>query len=171
MVARRERTCADHVLRPRVGRDRHAREYTILLKEWAREILGEGRPPSYPMSLAAVTELAFGQLRENNPAAAEVAKILALLEAELVPAEWFAEAAATMPPPLDGRAADPLAWRRALAALNRSGLPRVDQDGLAMHRLTRAIVRGYLMAGQSDAPQRRAAALLAAKNPTRRVPP
>ena len=44
-----------------------AAEYEGLLAARAMEILGHGRPPSYPRSLAAVTELAFDRLMRTRP--------------------------------------------------------------------------------------------------------
>jgi hypothetical protein len=44
-----------------------ATEYVALLAGRAAEILAEGRPASYPRPLAAVTQLAFGRLRDEDP--------------------------------------------------------------------------------------------------------
>jgi hypothetical protein len=49
-----------------------AAEYLGVLATRAAQILGEGRPWSYPQSLAAVTQLAFDRLRTEDPAAAEI---------------------------------------------------------------------------------------------------
>jgi hypothetical protein len=75
----------------------------------AAEVLAQGRPPFYPQSLAAVTQLAFGRLRADDPAAADLAGICAFLAAEPVPAKWFADAAAYLPRPLAASVADPVA--------------------------------------------------------------
>ena len=45
-----------------------AAEYEGLLAARAMEILGQGRPPAYPRSLAAVTELAFDRLHDEDQA-------------------------------------------------------------------------------------------------------
>src|SRR6185437_15950680 len=43
--------------------------YLALLETRTREALDEGRPGSYPMSLAAATDLSAGQLADKDPAA------------------------------------------------------------------------------------------------------
>ena len=140
-------------------------EYADLLRTRAAQLMDEGRPPSYPRSLATVTQLAFNRLRGEDPAAAELAGLCAFLSSEPVPAGWFAGAATELPGPLGEKAADPVAWRQVLARLGRSALARVDQEGLRMHRLTQAILRGYLPPEQATITRALAEAILAANNP------
>jgi hypothetical protein len=47
-----------------------ADEYRALLSGRTAEILPEGRPVSYPRTLAAVTQIALEELRSEEPAAA-----------------------------------------------------------------------------------------------------
>jgi tetratricopeptide (TPR) repeat protein len=126
-------------------------EYAGLLAARARDILGQGRPSSYPRSLAAVTELAFDRLHAADPAAAELAEICAFMAPELIPPEWFTHAAPHLPAVLAGKAAEPMAWRQVLARLSRDSLARIDQNGLQMHRLTQAIVRDRLVPERATA--------------------
>ena len=142
-----------------------AAEYASLLAGRAAEVLGRGRPPSYPQSLAAVTQLTFDRLNAEDPAAAELAGICAFLAAEPVPADWFTSAAAHLPGPLAAMATDPLAWRQVLARIGRSALARMDRTGLVMHRLTQAIIRGHLGPEQSAAAHAAAETVLAASSP------
>jgi hypothetical protein len=53
---------------------------------------------SYPRSLAAATQLAADRLAEEDPAAAELAGLCALLAPEPVPEDLFTAAAANCPP-------------------------------------------------------------------------
>ena len=94
-----------------------------------------------------MTLLALDRLAEQDPAAAELAGICAFLAPEPVPAEWFTDAAAELPAALADKAADPVAWRQVLARISRSALARIDHNGLLMHRLTQAIIRGQPAAG------------------------
>jgi len=121
-----------------------ASEYEELLTTRAAEILAEGKPVSYPMPLAAATGLALGRLRDEDPAAAEVVAICSFLAPDPISAGWLVRAAPALPSPLKDRAADPLSWRRLLAALFSSALVRPDQNCIVMHRLTQAIVRNQL---------------------------
>jgi hypothetical protein len=119
-------------------------EYLSLLGERTPEILDQGRPPSYPLSLAAVTEIAYDLLRDQDPAAADLAAICAFLAPEPIPPDWFTASTSELPARLGESAADRLTWRQLLARLARSSLARVDPDGLVMHRLTQAVLRGHL---------------------------
>jgi tetratricopeptide (TPR) repeat protein len=121
-----------------------ATEYVSLLKDHAARVLGEGRPPSYPRSLSAVTLLAFDQVRSYDPAAADLAAICSFLAPDPIPADWFVQAAALLPFPLGERMADPITRRQVLMGLTRSSLARVDPDGLVLHRLTQAVLRTHL---------------------------
>jgi hypothetical protein len=142
-----------------------AGEYLELLAGRAAEVLDKGKSAGYGRSLTAVTELAFDRLRELDPAAAEVAAICAFLAPEPVPADWFPRAAALLSGPLAEAAADPLAWRQVLGRVREQALARLDEHGLVMHRLTQAIVRGYLPPDQAAATREEAAAVLAAGHP------
>ena len=142
-----------------------AADYLDLLATRAAQILDQGRSAAYPRSLTAVTQLAFDRLRGEDPAAAGLAAICAFLAPEPVPADWFPRAAAELPAPLAGKAADPLAWRQVLARVREQALARLDQHGLQMHRLTQAILRGYLPPEQAADIRAGAAALLAANHP------
>ena len=142
-----------------------AAEYLDLLAARAGQILDRARPSSYRGSLAAVTQLALDRLRGEDPAAADTVAVCAFLAPEPIPAAWFPRAAAQLPAPLAAAAADPVAWREVLARIRQQALARLDQQGLLMHRLTQAIVRGYLPPDQADAVRGAAAALLIANHP------
>ena len=142
-----------------------AAEYLDLLAARAGQILDRAQPPTHRESLAAVTQLAFDRLREEDPAAADTVAVCAFLAPEPVPATWFPRAAAQLPAPLATAAADPVAWREALARIRQQALARLDQHGLLMHRLTQAIVRGYLPPDHADAARDAAQALLTANHP------
>jgi hypothetical protein len=142
-----------------------ADQYVQLVQARAGEILDAGRPASYSLSLAAVTQLALDQLEAADPAAAQAVRVCAFLAPEPVPAGWFTAAAWQLPPPLGVVAADPLAWGQALARVSGRALARVDQQGLLMHRLTQAVIRTRLPPEQADTVRAQAAVLLAASHP------
>ena len=139
--------------------------YVSVLETRAGQVLDRGQPSSYQQSLAAVTELAFDRLARDDPASASLAGVCAFLAPDPVPLEWFTRDPALLPAALAGAAADPLAWHQALGRLGANALARIDQDGLRMHRLTQAIVRGYLSPEQSSASRRAAEAIVAASSP------
>ena len=140
-------------------------EYAQLLTERAANILGLGRPSSYPRSLAAVTQLALDQLEAADPAAAQAAVICSFLAPEPVPAAWFTDAAAELPQPLRAVVGDSMKWRHALARISKQALARIDQHGLLMHRLTQAIIRSHLPPDKAADYQAQAQAILVAVQP------
>jgi len=112
-----------------------------------------------------VTRLAAGRLDGDDPAAAQLASVCAFLAPEPVPDDLFTSVPGVLPGELAARAADPLAWRQTLARLARRSLVRVDQRGLAMHRLTQAILRDRLTAELAAVTRACSEAVLAAADP------
>jgi tetratricopeptide (TPR) repeat protein len=142
-----------------------AAEYLSLLDTRAGQLLGQGRPSSYPQSLAAVTQLASDQLQRDDPAAASLAAVCAFLAPEPAPPDWFTRDPAQLPTALSVAASDPITWRQLLARLGAHALARVDQDGLRMHRLTQAILRDYLAPDQGAASRAAAETIVAGTHP------
>ena len=140
-------------------------EYLNLLRRRAGQLLDSARPTSYPRSLAAATQLIADRLAREDPAAAELANICALLAPEPIPHELFTDAASDLSGPLAVRIGDSVAWRQTLAHLTRQSLARVDDRGLQMHRLTQAVLRDGLTPEKAAATRARTEALLAASDP------
>ena len=140
-------------------------DYLELLHTRTGPILDQGRPVSYPMSLAAATQLAADKLVRDDPAAADLSRMCAFLAPELILPEWFTHAVAELPPALAAKAADPVTWREVLAQLGRNSLARIEQSGMQIHRLTQAILRSDLPADLAAATRSRVEAVLAANNP------
>jgi tetratricopeptide (TPR) repeat protein len=139
--------------------------YLSVLETRAGQVLDLGWPSSYQQSLSAVTQLAFDRLGRDDPASAALVAACAFLAPVPVPVEWFTGNSAPLPVALASAAADPLTWHQALARISASALARIDPEGLRMHRLTQAIVRGYLSAEQSTASRQAAEAVVAASHP------
>ena len=146
-------------------------EYMDLLATRAAELLGESRPDSYPLSLAAVTQLAADRLENEDPAAMALLNVCAFLAPEPVPTRLISAAAKNISQPLAARAADPVALRRLLTAIGRSALARVGSDTLQMHRLTQAILRDRLTPRRSAKAHAESEAILVAGHPGDRTNP
>jgi DNA-binding XRE family transcriptional regulator/tetratricopeptide (TPR) repeat protein len=142
-----------------------AQEYLGLLQTRAGPLLDQAVPGSYPRSLAAATGLIAARLADDDPPAAELARLCAFLAPDPIPETLFTGAPGELPGGLAARAADPLAWRQTLARLTRQWLARADQHGLQMHRLTQAILRDQLTPAQAAATRNRTEAILAASHP------
>ncbi len=142
-----------------------ADEYLEMLSTRAATILSQGHPPSYPLSLAAVTRLAADRLAAEYPAAAELLASCAFLAPEPVPAALLAAAAGFSSGSPPAQPVDTVAFRKLLSAIRSSALARIEYDSLQMHRLTQAILRDQLTAEQAMATRTRAEAILAAGRP------
>src|SRR5579872_2474352 len=142
-----------------------AREYVDLLASQALKVLGQGRPALYDRTLAVVIQVAFARLREKAPAAAQLAEMCATLGPELIATEWFTSAVEQLPVALAEKASDPVAWRDVLAQLSHNSLTRIDQNGIEMHRLTQAVIRGDLSSELAAVIRSHVEAVLAANHP------
>jgi len=115
-------------------------QYLDLLWTQAGKLLDQGASgSSSPRSLAAATRLVLDRLNGEDPAVGQLASVCAFLAPDAVPEDLFTSVPGELPGELAARAGDPLAWRQTLARLTRQSLARIDQRGLAMHRLTQAM--------------------------------
>ncbi|MBL7520782.1 tetratricopeptide repeat protein [Frankia sp. CNm7] len=120
-------------------------EYLDALATAAAEVLAEGRPPFYPVSLAAVVHLSVQRLADEDQAAHQLLQLCAFLAPEPVPLSYLSGAGVgVLPDPLATVARTPLALRRSMGRLGRYGLVKVGPVGPLLHRLVQAIVRAHL---------------------------
>ncbi|MER5517252.1 FxSxx-COOH system tetratricopeptide repeat protein [Streptomyces sp. NPDC002763] len=139
--------------------------YQRLLGERISEVLDEGCPDGYPVSLAAQIRLSSERLAGTSPAALTLLRACALLAPEPFPLHACVHPVPDLPPALAGLLADPLAAGRASSALARQGLARTQDGMVQLHRLTQAVVRGQLTAAERAEGTRAAEALLTAAVP------
>ncbi|MEV4350264.1 FxSxx-COOH system tetratricopeptide repeat protein [Actinoplanes sp. NPDC049596] len=103
-------------------------EYLLLFDEHVRELLSEGKPPSYPMTVAAFLALAVERLWRDAPAAAQLFEMFAYLGAEPVSAAMLrAGRGAQLSEPLRATLREPIRMNRAIRELRRVGLARVAE--------------------------------------------
>ena len=124
-----------------------ALEFQRLLDSQATQVLSQGKPRSYPATLAATTLIALDKLAAADPKAANLLCLCGYLAPESIPATWFSRPAAydCLPDvaeitPLPGEV---LQITQAYGHIRDIGLGRVDQKGLRLHRLTQAILRDH----------------------------
>ncbi|MFF3690052.1 FxSxx-COOH system tetratricopeptide repeat protein [Streptomyces sp. NPDC002187] len=140
-------------------------QYLSLLGERVSEVLDEGRPHGYPVSLAAQIRLSTERLAEAQPAALTLLRACALLAPEPFPLHTCTRPVTDPPPALAGLLGNPLAARKALRALAGQGLARIQDGMVQLHRLTQTIVRDQLTASERTEAARAAEALLVAAYP------
>ncbi|MBV9163652.1 MAG: tetratricopeptide repeat protein, partial [Pseudonocardiales bacterium] len=117
------------------------RDYLTLLAERSTELLAHGAPVTYPVSLAASTQIALDRLGARSPAALELLILAAYLAPEPIPWTLLSTHPAQLPDSLATVAADPLAFTGLIRLLRRYGLARVEPATLVLHRLLAAILR------------------------------
>ncbi|MEU3917849.1 FxSxx-COOH system tetratricopeptide repeat protein [Streptomyces sp. NPDC029004] len=140
-------------------------QYLRLLGESVSQVLDEGRPTSYPVSLAAQIRLSTGHLADTQPTALALLHACALLAPEPFPVHACTRPVADASPDVAGVLDNPLAARNALRALARQGLARVQDGTVQLHRLTQAVVRDQLSPAERTHAGRAAETLLTAAYP------
>jgi tetratricopeptide (TPR) repeat protein len=115
--------------------------YLTLLHERATELLAHGAPATYPVSLAASTQIALDRLAAQSPAAVQLLTLAAYLAPEPIPLTLFTTDPAQLPDSLGTVAGDLLAFTALTRLLRQYGLARVESTTLVLHRLLAAILR------------------------------
>jgi tetratricopeptide repeat protein/uncharacterized protein DUF4062/NB-ARC domain-containing protein len=116
-------------------------DYLTLLAERTRELLAQGTPATYPVSLAASAQIALDRLAAQSPAALVLLTLAAYLAPEPIPLTLFTTHPTQLPDSLGTVAGDPLAFTALTRLLRQHGLSRVESATLALHRLLAAILR------------------------------
>jgi hypothetical protein len=141
-------------------------EYLQNLEEQTCEILSEGRPFDYPVSLAATIQLSLKRLDGPDPAAVDLLYLASVLAPDPIPLDWIRNA-----PPggltedLVTAAAKPLAFRQMLARIANLGLAQIETDAIQVHRVTQAVIRDQRPLAALAIDKRRATTLVAAAEP------
>ncbi|MDQ3763938.1 MAG: FxSxx-COOH system tetratricopeptide repeat protein [Actinomycetota bacterium] len=116
-------------------------DYLALLAERTTELLAHGAPATYPVSLAASTQIALDRLATQSPAALVLLTLAAYLAPEPIPLTLFTTHPTQLPEPLATAATDPLAFTAMTQLLRQHGLTRGETATLTLHRLLAAILR------------------------------
>jgi hypothetical protein len=118
-------------------------EYLQLFDEHVRELLSEGKPTSYPTTVAALISMAVDRLRTESPAAAQLLELFAFLGAEPVSAQLLRRGReADISQPLKQALREPIYLSRTIRELRRYGLAKVDPNQtIQVHRLVQLVMR------------------------------
>ncbi|MFD5714708.1 FxSxx-COOH system tetratricopeptide repeat protein [Streptomyces pharetrae] len=135
-------------------------------------VLAEGRPATYPVSLAAQVRLTFERLKSDHPGAAALLSALALLAPEPFPVTACAgRLPGSWPGPMKEALVSRLSASMALKAITRHSLARVQDGTVQLHRLTQHVLRDQLTQDERRRARRDAEALLVSANPGRATDP
>ncbi|MEU5894395.1 FxSxx-COOH system tetratricopeptide repeat protein [Streptomyces sp. NPDC047461] len=129
------------------------------------EVLDADPPDGYPVSLAAQVRLTTAGLAANHPGAAALLAALALLAPEPFPTTCTGDLPVGTSPPLQETCASRLAVGKALRAIGRHSLARVQSGTVQLHRLTQEILKGQMTSQEHDQARADAEALLTAAHP------
>jgi tetratricopeptide (TPR) repeat protein len=132
-----------------------------LLKEHVTQLLAEGKPPEYPVSMTAAWPLSVSQLKEKLPEAIELLRCCAFFGPEPIPRDVFVPLSApepnrapepdvhlqvTLDPRLASLLDDPILLSTTIRELGRYALARIDSTSrtIQIHRLVQALLRDEL---------------------------
>jgi hypothetical protein len=137
--------------------------YLAMFQRRRQDLLDRGGPARYGGTVATTWALAFTQLEDSDPGAAEAVPLRLLLQPRLGLAERLApEVAPVLVPLLD----DELAVGDAVAALRRYSLVRPAGDGaVSVHRLVQGVTADQMPGQVREAWRQAAAALVEAAIP------
>ncbi|WP_173056603.1 FxSxx-COOH system tetratricopeptide repeat protein [Phytohabitans houttuyneae] len=142
-------------------------QYIGLLEQHQKELLSEGKPAGYPMSVVTFVTLALDKLRADAPATAQLLELFAFLGGEGVSVSLLRYGRdADVVQPLRALLGDTIRINRAVRDLNQYGLVKVDNDQrLEVHRLVQSVLHDLLDEQRAAETLRSAQNLLAKANP------
>ncbi|MEV4175168.1 FxSxx-COOH system tetratricopeptide repeat protein [Nonomuraea sp. NPDC049709] len=121
-------------------------EYIELLNEHASQLLDEGKPTEYPISMTAAWNLSVSRLSERRPEAIDLLRCCAFFGPEPIPRDVFSQRVSDLSPQLNELLANPIKLSRSVGELGRFALARIDPSSrtIQVHRLIQALVRDEL---------------------------
>jgi tetratricopeptide (TPR) repeat protein len=140
-------------------------EYLRLLREHAAQIMEEGRPPDYPLSMTAAWRLSVATLRKQLPEAIELLRCCAFFSPEPIPRDVFRRGTSATNTRVSDLIADPILLARVIRELGRFALVRIDGRTIQIHRLIQALLRDDLDVVEQESYQHEVHLILAAGSP------
>lgn len=143
-------------------------EYLKLLEDKRLELFEDAPSPDYQTSVAAAWNVSLDRLQRDNPAALQLLQVCAYFAPEPISREFFSGSAiASITEALDNTLSDPVALARAIRAIQRFSLARLDhrKNTLQIHRLVQAVLIGRMGDEQREVMRGGAHTLLAGANP------
>ncbi|MFI6636507.1 FxSxx-COOH system tetratricopeptide repeat protein [Nonomuraea fuscirosea] len=121
-------------------------QYIELLHRHTGQLLDEGKPTEYPISMTAAWELSVSRLSERRPEAIDLLRCCAFFGPEPIPRDVFGQRVSGLNPRLSEILANPIKMSRAVGELGRFALARIDPTSrtIQVHRLIQALVRDEL---------------------------
>ncbi|SFN86519.1 FxSxx-COOH system tetratricopeptide repeat protein [Actinomadura madurae] len=143
-------------------------EYLRLLTQRTSQLLSQGKPTEYPVSMTAAWALSVASLEEKLPEALDLLRYCAFFGPEPIPRDAFSKVVRGLSPQLSNLIEDPIRLGRAIGELGRFALARLDIPArtIQVHRLIQALVRDELPSAEQDRLRHEVHVLLAAYTPS-----
>jgi tetratricopeptide (TPR) repeat protein len=127
-------------------------EYLELLGTQTRQLLAEGRPSDYPLSMTAAWRISVSKITEIQPAALELLRCCAFFGPEPIPRDVFRKGIRASGSQLSEILSDPILLARVIRDLGRFALATVNTSNrtIQVHRLIQALLRDDLDEEQQD---------------------
>jgi tetratricopeptide (TPR) repeat protein len=142
-----------------------ADEYLRLLKEHAGEIMNEGPPSGYPLSMTAAWKLSVDAVKRSRPQALEVLRCCAFFGPEPIPRDVFRRGVRETGTAVWEVLSNPIATASVMRELARYALITLDGNAVKVHRLIQALLRDELTAEQQAVYRHEAHLIMAAAAP------
>lgn len=129
-----------------------AAEYLELFDDKRQELLRD-RPVDYPVAVAAAWNISLDRLAKHHPAAFQLVRVCAFFGSEPIARSIFSYIRDdSVPRELAEALGDPVKLGRAMRAISRYGLARIDlnRDTVQFHRLVQAAVQDQLTDDERD---------------------
>jgi hypothetical protein len=126
-------------------------DYVRMHAELTKNLLRAGMTTGPRDTVAAVVSYAWSRLNFLDPDAALLTAICAYLSHRPVPVSWLVTAAAGLSPSLAARVTDDAVRPLLLDAIKVSGLVRLDEAGLTMHRYVQDALRRVAPTARTEA--------------------
>ncbi|WP_086661999.1 FxSxx-COOH system tetratricopeptide repeat protein [Lentzea kentuckyensis] len=141
-------------------------EYLELFNQHRMELLGASSN-DYEVPVAAAWNVSLVRLKQEHPEALRLLQVCAFLGPEPIFRSWFIGVRGASLPDELAPLRDPMKLARAMRAINRYGLAKIDHgnDTLQLHRLLQAVLRSRLDAEEQDRFRHAAHVLLARADP------
>ncbi|MEO3785982.1 FxSxx-COOH system tetratricopeptide repeat protein [Actinocorallia sp. B10E7] len=146
-------------------------EYLGLLEAETQQLLSQGKPTEYPLSMTAAWAISVARLKERLPEAISLLRCCAFFGPEPIPRDAFTrvgpEAMAQLSPELGKLLANPIMLSKVIGELGRYALAKLDTPArtIQIHRLIQALLREDRDAGQQATLRHEVHVLLASYAP------
>jgi tetratricopeptide (TPR) repeat protein len=140
-------------------------EYLRLLEENAPQIMAEGKSVEYPTSMTGAWKLSVTALQQQLPQALELLRCCAFFGPDPIPRDAFRRSTQSEVTRVRDLTADPILLARAVRALGRFALVKIDGRALSVHRLIQALLRDELSVAEQEEYRHEVHLILAAAAP------